>query len=317
MSMRQPLLHVLYENKEWLPPLQRALEARGVGYRFHFIHTGQLDLDKVPEEGVYFSRISASAYLRDHGLSYSLARVYLSHVESHGCDVVNGTEALDLEVNKYQQLLALRRAGVPTPRTRAVVGGETELEKAAETFGYPFIYKPNTGGKGAGVRLFRSQHEFGEFLDEKGYVNSGDSMHLLQDVIECPDGGVVRRYEFIGGKFHYGVRVASKGGFELCPADACQQDTSAPTFTLDTSPDKGLIERYETMLAANEVSVCGIESMLGADGRAYTYDINVNTNYAPTVEDKAEHRAMDALVDYLDARLEHYTWTNVYKASHS
>ena len=42
------------------------------------------------------------------------------------------------------------------------------------------------------------------------------------------DTGHIYRAEFVGGCFLYLVKIDATGGFELCPADACELDTFCP-----------------------------------------------------------------------------------------
>ena len=57
------------------------------------------------------------------------------------------------------------------------------------------------------------------------------------------------------------------------------------------------------MLRAAGVEVAGIEYILDRQGRAYTYDINVNTNYNTEAERKAGKSAFAALCGFLAGEL--------------
>ncbi|SJN41441.1 hypothetical protein FM119_12620 [Mycetocola reblochoni REB411] len=219
-----PVVHILHENEEWLPPLRAGLDAAGVPYREWDLSTGSIDLDAEPEPGVYWSRLSASSHTRGHAHAKEYARAVLRWLESYGRRVVNGSEVLELEVSKVNQYTALRAAGFDVPRTVAVFGTE-ELSERARQLPLPFITKHNQGGKGLGVRRFDDYAEFdaafaGPSTDS---VDEGpaDGITLLQELVSTAEPFITRA-EFVGGRFVYAVRVdTSAGSFELCPADAC------------------------------------------------------------------------------------------------
>ena len=118
--------------------------------------------------------------------------------------------------------------------------------------------------------------------------------------------------EFIGGKLLYAVRVDTSDGFELCPADACQLDhlsvkTRRPgteKFEIVKDFDHPLVPLWEAFLAANDVGMAGIEFIVDAEGRAFTYDVNTNTNYNPTAEAAAGISGMGAMATHLADLLE-------------
>ena len=59
--MPEPRVYVIYENPEWLPPVAAALEASGVPWSPWLLTGAPLDLGSTPPEGVFWSRMSASA----------------------------------------------------------------------------------------------------------------------------------------------------------------------------------------------------------------------------------------------------------------
>jgi hypothetical protein len=136
----------------------------------------------------------------------------------------------------------------------------------------------------------------------------------VQRYIEPPEP-FITRLEFVGGKFLYAVRVDTSQGFELCPADACQIDVRAigsaacpavapsEKFRVVEGYRNPLIPTYERFLAANGIGIAGIEVIVDAEGRSFTYDVNTNTNYNPEAEAKAGVFGMKAIARYLDREL--------------
>ena len=171
--------------------------------------------------------------------------------------------------------------------------------------------KPNRGGKGLGVRLFYTVDALGSYVDGLDYEPPVDGLHLLQECVRAPVP-LITRAEFVGGRFMYAVEVDTSASFELCPADACAiGDTACPAaerplakFTIVDDIEAGLKSRYEAFLAANDISVAGIELVTDSVGTVYTYDVNTNTNYNREAEARAGRSAMAALAGYLGAELD-------------
>lgn len=315
MSSTSPKIYALHENPEWFPPFARAFEAEGLEVEEWLLTDGVLDLDSVPPEGIFWSRISASSHTRDHGLSKDYARAVLSWLEAHGRRTVNGRRILELEMSKVDQLTALRAAGIDTPRTVAAVGRDSILD-AAKEFQAPFITKHNQGGKGLGVRKFESRGELADYVAGPDFEEPADGITLIQEFINAAEP-FITRVEIVGGEFIYAIRAdTARGGFQLCPADACAIDPStgkpimppgatiAPDedtqlFSLREDFDHPIIGKYLDFAKRTGLEVCGIEFMETADGRILTYDVNTNTNYNAVVEAAAPRSAPRALAQYL------------------
>ena len=128
----------------------------------------------------------------------------------------------------------------------------------------------------------------------------------------------VTRAEFIGGRFHYAVRVDVSGGsFELCPADACTIPGAGAAADVEATPQFALREeitaatpligRLESLLTDLGIEIAGIEFIETADGRQVVYDINTNTNYNPSVESAEQaagrQSAADRIAEYVSDAL--------------
>jgi len=175
-------VYVIHENPDWYPPLGAAFDAAGVPHEQWLLGEGVLDLGARPPDGVFWSRMSASAHTRGHPHAKDLTRGVLCWLESHGRKVVNGRRVLELEMSKMDQLTALAAAGFDVPQTVAVAG-LAELPAAARKLPVPFISKHNQGGKGLGVRLFESHDDFDEYLSSPGYQAPADGITLLQEYL--------------------------------------------------------------------------------------------------------------------------------------
>jgi D-alanine-D-alanine ligase-like ATP-grasp enzyme len=293
-------VHVLHENPEWMPPFAAAFAAEGVDWDETLVTGGSLDLTAAPAEGLWWSRMSASAHTRGHTAAAEHARALLDVLEAHGRRVVNGRAVLDLELSKVRQLALLRAARIAVPRTVAVVGGRPDdVLAAAATVGPPVVVKPNRGGKGLGVTRFDSVDELAAALP--GLDEPVDGVLLVQEYVE-PARPRITRAEIVGGELVYAITAdTERGGFQLCPADACAVDgTPASLFALRTEPlPSGLADAYESFARWHGLEVAGFEFIETADGRAVTYDVNTNTNYNPDVEAVASRSAARAVARYL------------------
>ncbi|MBT3533084.1 MAG: alpha-L-glutamate ligase [Rhodospirillaceae bacterium] len=301
-------IHVLHENSAWTAPLFAALEQRRLPYQDWHLAAGQFDLSLAPPEGIYYSRMSASAHTRDHRFAPEYADAVIQWLESHGRRVINGSRAIRLELSKAAQYSALQAAGIATPRTVPALGREPILA-AAGCFDGPFISKHNRGGKGLGVYLHENVEALAAWLDTPDYEEPVDGIVLLQEYIQAPEPFITRA-EFVGGEFLYAVRVDTRDGFQLCPAEACAIDPAqGPMFQILDGFSSPLIEAYERFLAANQIQIAGIEFIMDETGRALTYDINTNTNYNPEAEARLASKIADfnggmaSIAEFLDREL--------------
>ncbi|WP_150954377.1 ATP-grasp domain-containing protein [Microbacterium testaceum] len=300
-------VYVIHENPQWIPPFAAAFEAEGVPFEEWLLTDGSIDLAVEPPEGVFWSRLSASAHTRDHAHSKEFGRAVLRWLASWGRTVINGADVLELEVSKVAQHAALRHAGIDVPRTVAVFGTDDLVTKARE-FGAPFISKHNQGGKGLGVRRWDTVDEFAAWVGGADFEPSPDGITLLQELLVAR-APFITRAEFVAGDFVYAVRVdTSAGSFELCPAEACAVPGAdgvepEPLFRRRDDVDPALIDRYLAFLAAEGVGIAGIEFIETRDGRTVTYDVNTNTNYNPDVEATAPRSGPREIARWLGSLL--------------
>jgi hypothetical protein len=295
-------VHVIHENPEWYSPLAAVFDEAGIPHEQWLLGDGVLDLDEVPPRGVFWSRMSASAHTRGHPHAKDHGRALLRWLEAHGRRVVNGSRALELEVSKANQLTALRQAGIDTPRT-LVVADTARLAAAARTIPAPFIAKHNQGGKGLGVRVFETHDEFDAYLAAPGYDAPADGITLLQEYLQAAEP-FITRVETVGGEFVYAITAdTARGGFELCPADACATDQGAAggasLFALREDFRHPVIGQYLDFARDHEVEIAGFEFIETADGRVVSYDINTTTNYNAAIEAIAPQPALAAVAAFL------------------
>jgi glutathione synthase/RimK-type ligase-like ATP-grasp enzyme len=315
----RPVVYAIHENPEWFAPFREALEAEGVPFVEWLLVDGVLELDQVPPEGVFWSRISASSHTRGHTLTKEYSRAVLSWLEAHGRRTVNGRRVLELEMSKVDQLTALRAFGIDVPRTVAVVG-TSNLLAAAEAFPTPFVTKPNQGGKGLGVRRYDSLEELRDAINAGEHEEPQDGITLLQEYIVAAEPQITR-VEVVGGEFVYAITAdTAHGGFQLCPADACAVDPATGALLLPPGatvpPETGqqlfswregfahpIVEKLIAFTKHTGIEIAGIEFIEAADGRVVTYDVNTNTNYNEAVESAAPASGPRSIARYLGREL--------------
>ncbi|MBI1730003.1 alpha-L-glutamate ligase [Candidatus Acetothermia bacterium] len=307
MNFKEPKIYILYENDAWLPPLIRELERARLPYEKWLIHTGSFDLSEVPPIGIFLNRMSPSSHTRDHRESVDFTRELLVWLESHGRRVINGSRAFSLEISKVRQYECLRRFEIQTPHTIVASGTGKSLKDAAKKIETPFITKHNRGGKGLGVRLFRSHHEFEEYADSPEFEYPIDNITLLQEYIEAPEP-YITRVEIVAGQFLYAIRSETSRGFLLCPADGCAPEESLQIdpqslFSLREDFDDPIVAQYIQFMEANGLDLAGIEFIEDRNGRKVTYDVNGTTNYSPAVEERNGLNGMAALAGLLKRAL--------------
>ena len=115
-------IYVLHENAAWLSPLRQAFAAQGLPYEEWFLDQGMIDLAATPPDGVFYNRMSASSFTRDHLHAPELTAGVLAWLQAHGRRVVNDGRALELEVSKVKQYAALSAQGIRTPAVNSGVG---------------------------------------------------------------------------------------------------------------------------------------------------------------------------------------------------
>ena len=298
-------IYVIHENNDWTRHLTAQLDEINAPYALWDLSEGMIDIQAEPPEGIFYNRMSASSHTRGHRYAPELTDNLLTWLESRDAVVFNGTKAIELEVSKLKQHLALQKNGIQTPETYGAVGKDQIIKAAEKLNQFPFIIKHNRAGKGLGVRLLNSIAELKDYVYGPGFEDSIDGISLIQEYIKPADGTIVRS-EFIGGKFFYAVKVDSSDGFELCPADSCQIG-DVPVinkFTIIDSLPSEQIKLYEQFLKEQEIDVAAVEFIFDANGEAYAYDVNTNTNYNADAEKVAEKYAMLELANFLKAELE-------------
>ncbi|MQY12868.1 Alpha-aminoadipate--LysW ligase LysX [Streptomyces sp. RB5] len=108
-------------------------------------------------------------------------------LEAAGCTVLNSARAIELCGDKYLTSVALRDAGLPTPRTALALTPQAALD-ALEAIGYPAVIKPLTGSWGRLVAKLPDAESAATVLEYVAALPSPAS-HLVyaQELVDKPD----------------------------------------------------------------------------------------------------------------------------------
>ena len=296
------MIIILHENKEWIGPFEDALKSINADFKFWYLPEVDIDFNSVPEDAIYYNRMSASSHTRGHRYDPEITIGILEWLKRYDRTLINGPRALDLEISKLRQYQELEKFNIKTPLTFASTKTKSLLSNAHK-IGFPLISKHNRAGKGLGVYKFNNYHELANFYKNPNFESSVDGINLIQSYIDAPEP-FITRMEFIDGKFFYAVKVDTSEGFELCPADNCKINTNCPTsqiqkFEIINNFVMPNIKNYEDFLSANDIGISGIEFILDKKGNAWTYDVNVNTNYNSSAELKVKKFAYKEIANYL------------------
>jgi hypothetical protein len=153
------------------------------------------------------------------------------------------------------------------------------------------------------VRLFASHDEYDAYLSSPEYLAPVDGITLLQEYLRAAEPRITR-VEIVGGEVMYAITADTvRGGFELCPAEACAVGPPAAgggqddgeIFALREGFDHPVTGRYLDFARRHGIEIAGFEFIETTGGRLVTYDINSTTNYNPAIEAMAPRPALPAV----------------------
>ena len=331
MTDLQTAIGIYYEHQEWFRPLFAELDRRGVFYeridaRCHTYNPQ----DHAERYALVFNRMSASAYLRGNANAILYTHNFLAHLAENNVRVINGRMAFAYETSKALQLELFKRLGINYPRSRVINCARQAVDAAAD-LSFPVVFKPNIGGRGAGILRFDTPQDLAQAVELNALDLGLDGTALMQEFILKKDDHITR-VETLGGKFLYALKISAAGdNFNLCPAEICQveaateaaakMETSAVAATsgavalgemcLTDAPKLGLkVEVYtpppeiiatvENIMRAAQIDVGGIEYMTDArDGTTLFYDINALSNFVADAVNVVGLHPHVNLVDFL------------------
>ena len=297
-----PRLAILYEHPRWFEGLFAELRARGIAFEEWKAESLTLNPDRGEWPDLVLNRMSPSARWREHGCGQFAVLEMLRLLESRRVEVINGSDAYEVEISKLRQMDIFRRCGVAAPRTRAVNCPKL-LAAAVAELRFPIMVKPNCGGAGSAMRRFDSPDELSRVSAQIDF--GADNIALVQEY-RAPRGGFIQRVEVLGGEVLYAIRIEAKS-FNLCPADVC---SISPHKLERFEPSQEIATSALALARAARLDVGGVEYLEdAATGEVLFYDINALSNFVADAESVVGFNPTALFVDYLDRRLNAIRWT--------
>ena len=234
--------------------LFEALRTRGVD--FTQVDTRQLAIDldgpRLPYRGAVSREIS-------HTRASYATKVF----EHFGVRTVNSSRVIDLCGDKLLTTLALREAGIRTPRAMVGLTPAAALGRLAE-FGYPAVVKPVTGSWGRlAARLH--DHESAEAIMEhrEAFVGPQHQITFVQEYLDKP-GRDIKAYVFGGEPIVAIYKISDEwrtntkrgGRTAVCPLtdDLTKLLTAASAATGEGVLGIDVIEDGDGVLHVNEIN---------------------------------------------------------------
>ena len=318
--MSDQRLAVLYEHPDWFKPLFTELDRRSV--RYVPLHAEELSYDPAVRSFPYplvLNRMSPSAYLRGHAQGIFFCRDFLRYLDEVGVHVLNGYDAYLVETSKCAQTEIFERLRLRYPRTR-IVNHISQILEASSGLEFPLIVKPNIGGSGAKIQYFARREDLAGAVEAASIDLGIDHVALVQEFLPARAGAIVR-VEVLDGEFLYAIRLfpPQAGGFNLCPADICQDEMPASgdskpvvEHCLGEEPEKrrmhiepykpptAIVEQVLAIAAEAHLDLGGIEYLVNdRDGQAYFYDVNALSNFVTDADHLLGFNPHEKLVDFI------------------
>lgn len=190
---------VLTDGSGPCPVLGRELSRLGVSWEAWPLSVGCVDLCAAPPEALFVNAVTQGRYLLDHAAGLEYVREVVGWLEAFGRRVVNGSNALRLGASRVRQYSAARAAGLLTPRTVVLMGGELSLRGVSLSLRFPAVVRANRGPLNLGAAVVNSRDELEKLLMSGSFRPSPDRVTLVQEQGET-DARRMGRVVFVGGE---------------------------------------------------------------------------------------------------------------------
>ena len=131
-------------------------------------------------------------------ISYYRGMALTAIAEFAGVEAINGLGTATVCGNKLFMTLALKKAGVPTPKTHLALSADGAVA-CAEKWGYPFVIKPLVGSWGRGIMRIGDRDALDAVIEARTITDSGhDRTYYLQEIIDRPPRDI--RIITVGGE---------------------------------------------------------------------------------------------------------------------
>jgi [lysine-biosynthesis-protein LysW]---L-2-aminoadipate ligase len=260
------------------------------------IERRRIPVQQVDTRQLAFSAQAVTAPWRlvlNREISATRARYAAHCLEQVGAVVVNSAAATDVCTDKWLTSLALRRDGVPMPRTSLALTPEAALAELA-SFGYPAVLKPLIGSWGRRVSLLREPDAARAVLEHCAALPATQAQLIyLQEYVEKPGRDI--RVVMIGDR-----PVAAS--YRVAEDDwRCNVALGAHSLPCPLTPELAKI----AMAAAGAVhtDVAGVDVVEDGDGALLVLEVNHNVEFAGMQQAHGDRIDLaEELVDHLITR---------------
>jgi biotin carboxylase len=306
---------IFYEHPDWFKPLFAELDSRSIDYEKIHLNGHFFDpcMDAFPYSLVV-NRVSAYPSTASAPQVVLYVKQYLAYLEGIGTPVINGWRSYEVGTSKALQMQIFSKLGLNSPKS-CVIHHATQAVDAAEKLQFPVLIKPNVGGSGAGITLFKTREELARSVDA-GEIDLGiDRVALMQEYLE-PKDDCIYRVEVLNDAFLYAIRLPVLAeNFNYCPADGCNIDRfdycpAGGSSGADTDsgasgitafvPELEVIEKVRQVVAAAGADIGGVEYLINAaDDQLYFYDINPLSNFVANATQVVGFDPVPRFVDFI------------------
>lgn len=202
-------------------------------------------------------------------ISATRARYAALSLENAGTLVLNSATTTGVCADKWDTSLALRRAGVPTPRTVIALTPQAALAELAD-FGYPAVIKPLTGSWGKRVSLVREPDAARAVLEHCEALPSPQH-HLiyLQEYVDKPGRDI--RVVVVGGQ-----PVAAS--YRVADDWRCNAALGADSRHCPLTPE--LAKLATAAAEAVDADLAGVDLVEDRAGALMVLEVNHNVEFA-------------------------------------
>jgi [lysine-biosynthesis-protein LysW]--L-2-aminoadipate ligase len=215
-------------------------------------------------------------------------------LESLGTVAVNGATAIEVCGDKWRTSLALREAGLPTPRTALALTPEAAPGMLAE-LGYPVVIKPLVGSWGRLVSRVPDAETAQTVLEYLAAL-PGPQSHVVyaQELVES-DGSDIRAL-VVGGELLGAVRRRGEGW-------RANVARGASTEHVEVSDERAKLAVEAA--ACVDAGIAGVDLIEDSQGRLSVIEVNHGVEFSGFQQAVGERvNVAERIVDHLLARAE-------------
>jgi [lysine-biosynthesis-protein LysW]--L-2-aminoadipate ligase len=183
------------------------------------------DSDRMPEADIYLQRMVST-----------FKGLYITKtLESKGKPVVNSYAVSSVCADKLLTTLALRKAGIPSPRTFVAFDIDAALN-VLEELGYPAIIKPVFGSWGRLIAPLKDPQSAKAILEDRESMGALYQIYYIQEFVDKTNNRDIRSFVIgdrvvtaiyrIAGPDEWRTNTALGGRAESCPVTPEIEDLS-------------------------------------------------------------------------------------------